>query len=853
MIPSASSRVGLVGWFVAILACLPAFAATTSLSFSMTGNIGSTQTSPTSLIYQGTGSGTATPYGTATGILEGSLSGTSLSNVTATGTLTLTFGSGDSIQFLYKRLSVTLGNNSGAMGPAKVSGGTGMFEQATGSINFSFSGVKSGPHASTFTLAASGTITTTGASRVTTVTPNSLTFSFLKYSVLASEPLVINNANLSPQTFFATVNGGSWLSVEPSNGTVQAFSSASLIVTADPTGVSPGTYYGTVTVTPAEGGGFFIPVAMTISASPFGIVVSQNGMRFEVEAGAGVPPSQGVAVVTQGVSGNWTASATSTGWLSVTPTSGMADVNSVGGTTISVDPSGLKPGDYYGFVDFSAQASSTPQPTTATQSVVVVLTVTAVNTPPAASVFPTGTTFVGQQNGPLPSPQMVAIANPTVNPMSVTANIVYLDGGGWLSVNPPSAAVSPSQAVQFTLSVDQAGLTAGQYGASEYKATLEFQFGDGSIQSVEILLIVEINPIDTSMPRAHAVGGCTPSQLFPVPTMLGNSFNVTAAFPVPIEVLVVDDCGAPLKSGAVGLSFSSGDPGLSLSPLGDGRWTGTWQPRSMTAQQEVITFVAENANPFLTGTTQISGVVQPNQTAPTVSAGGVVNAASYAVNAPLAPGDLISIFGQNLATRKMLASAVPLPNTLNGTKVRLGGEKVPLFFVSDGQIDALVPYDVPPNTTLQLIVLQNGSLSLPEMVTIAPAAPAALSADGSGKGLGLIFVVKPNGTQFQAAPNHPASAGDTLVIYAEGLGAVNPTVHSGAPAPTTPPSQTTNEVAVTIGGVAAKVEFSGLTPGLVGVYQVNVAVPAGITPGPNVPIVITEAGQSSLPVTIPIQ
>jgi uncharacterized protein (TIGR03437 family) len=256
--------------------------------------------------------------------------------------------------------------------------------------------------------------------------------------------------------------------------------------------------------------------------------------------------------------------------------------------------------------------------------------------------------------------------------------------------------------------------------------------------------------------------------------------------------------------------------------------------------------------------TQISGMVQPNPKAPTVFAGGVVSAVSYAAHAPLAPGDLITIFGQNLTTGALTkASGVPLPTKINGTQVRLAGEKMPLFYVSSGQIEAQVPYDAPENSTLQLIVLQNGqqngTASLPELVTIAPAAPAAFTADGSGKGLGRILVTKPNGTQYLADANHRASVGDTLAIYSAGLGPVNPPVNSGAAAPAKPLSKTIAKVTVTIGGVAATVEFSGLVSGYVGLYQVNAIVPKGVKSGPHVPIMISGAGQSSLPVTIPIQ
>jgi uncharacterized protein (TIGR03437 family) len=114
-------------------------------------------------------------------------------------------------------------------------------------------------------------------------------------------------------------------------------------------------------------------------------------------------------------------------------------------------------------------------------------------------------------------------------------------------------------------------------------------------------------------------------------------------------------------------------------------------------------------------------------------------------------------------------------------------------------------------------------------------------------------VVKANGTQHLADANHPASVGDTLVIYSAGLGPVNPPVNSGAPAPAKPQSKTTAKVIVTIGGVAANVEFSGLAPGSVGVYQVNATVPKGVKPGPNVPVAISAAGESSPPVTLPIE
>ena len=102
-----------------------------------------------------------------------------------------------------------------------------------------------------------------------------------------------------------------------------------------------------------------------------------------------------------------------------------------------------------------------------------------------------------------------------------------------------------------------------------------------------------------------------------------------------------------------------------------------------------------------------------------------------------------------------------------------------------------------------------------------------------------------DGRQILADRSSPAKAGEALVIYCSGLGPVDPAVASGQAAPAQEPLvRTTNEVTVTIGGKNAPVFFSGLTPGLVGLYQVNVIVPDGVDPGDNVPLALSVAGQS---------
>jgi uncharacterized protein (TIGR03437 family) len=140
-------------------------------------------------------------------------------------------------------------------------------------------------------------------------------------------------------------------------------------------------------------------------------------------------------------------------------------------------------------------------------------------------------------------------------------------------------------------------------------------------------------------------------------------------------------------------------------------------------------------------------------------------------------------------------------------------------------------------------------------VIVAATQPAVFTKDSSGKGAALLAASKPDGTQFLVDADNPVTEGDTVVISCAGLGPVDPPVAAGSSAPAEPLSQTINPVTVTIGGQAATVVSAVLAPGpeLTGVYRVTVTVPPGITAGPDVPLVVTVAEQSSPPVTIAVK
>lgn len=178
----------------------------------------------------------------------------------------------------------------------------------------------------------------------------------------------------------------------------------------------------------------------------------------------------------------------------------------------------------------------------------------------------------------------------------------------------------------------------------------------------------------------------------------------------------------------------------------------------------------------------------------------------------------------------------------------LAGEQLPLQIASSGQINAVVPYDIPVNTTQQLVVQNGNAISVPQPVVIASAAPGIFTQLGTSAAVTNVY--KGDGTPL--ANNSPVSGGYVIVLYCSGLGAVDQTVTAGTAAPSSPPAQTVTQATVTIGGMNATVLFSGLTPEFAQLYQVNVIVPDGLPSG-SANVVVSVSGQSSTPATITIQ
>lgn len=204
---------------------------------------------------------------------------------------------------------------------------------------------------------------------------------------------------------------------------------------------------------------------------------------------------------------------------------------------------------------------------------------------------------------------------------------------------------------------------------------------------------------------------------------------------------------------------------------------------------------------------------------------GIVNAASLTpLPNPIAPGEYISLFGSGFTATTAVAENYPFPTTLKDVQVRINGRPAPLYFVSPGQINLLVPYAITePYASIQ--VISGGQLSNTVSTYVRASAPAVFTSPAGGDGTPAVlhadytFVTK-------AAPIRP---GETLTVFATGLGAVTPPVADGVAAPVSPLALfPANKLHVVLDSLELKTVFAGLAPGYAGLYQINLTVPSKI-------------------------
>jgi uncharacterized protein (TIGR03437 family) len=229
-----------------------------------------------------------------------------------------------------------------------------------------------------------------------------------------------------------------------------------------------------------------------------------------------------------------------------------------------------------------------------------------------------------------------------------------------------------------------------------------------------------------------------------------------------------------------------------------------------------------------------------SQATPSFRSATVLNTASVRPGA-IAPGQRFSILGLALGPATgVTAPAGALPTTLSGVSVSINGTDVPLSYVSNYRVDAVAPFGIPTTGTVNVQVKNNAMTSAMVPVTAQPTFPGIYTFEQLG--IGQVKAANQDGKANSKLA--PARVGEVVAFYASGLGAVVPASPAGQVGPTSPLSVVSQPVAASIGGVPAVVAFAGLAPGLAGIYQVNVIVPAGVPAGTR-ELVISNGGNAS--------
>ena len=261
-------------------------------------------------------------------------------------------------------------------------------------------------------------------------------------------------------------------------------------------------------------------------------------------------------------------------------------------------------------------------------------------------------------------------------------------------------------------------------------------------------------------------------------------------------------------------------------------------PRSVAIGPDGTVYMADTGN-------HVIRMLVP--TFPAIYSNGVGNAASGATR--ISPGALASVYGTGFGTTTFTADAgFVLPtSTPNFVSVKVNGVAAPLYYVSPGQINFQVPWATPTTGTVNVAVVVNGGSSNTAAVAVGTAAPGLFYDPASGAA-----VVQNTPDYSLNDPSNPAPAGSTIVAYLTGSGPVSPAVKDGTPTSSTTLSWATSAYTAKIGSATATVSFAGLTPGFIGLVQMNIVVPSTLASGVY-PLSVTIDGQTSNAATIAVK
>ena len=697
----------------------------------------------------------------------------------------------------------------------------------------------------------SGKVHTVTVTLAVTNEPAHLTVltSQLSFNTTAASPqtstqsLGIENTGGGTIGFASVTCGAPWCTVSGVPSSIGAGVLLELGVTANPAGLSAGYYWTDVSIV-SSGGNANVPVTLLIAANGT-ITLGPAGAEFTLPQGGAAVGNTSFLVSVSGSSPVAFSAAVTTpsaSWLSVTTSSGTASGTQPATVNLVFDPvqvAALTAGTYYATVGVSSQtAANSPQAFEVVLNVTPSTQATTPNPVPGGLIYLTQATLT-------PPAQTVSVYTGSPTPVTYQASASTNNGGNWLTVSPIIGTTSASAVGVSTVTANPAGLAAGVY-----TGTVSYQFSATAVRSVNVTMVVE-NVTSTQPGTGTAVISslhpsavtCTASVVVPTSTALVSNFAAPAAWPIELAVNLVDDCGSPINNGQIVATFSNGDPPLILS-LTDatGDYVGTWTPQH--ASNQISVNALATAPPLQSATLQLAGEVTANN-APLLATNSIANFYNPVGGAPLAPGTLVQITGQYLAGQTLSAPTIPLPSVLGGTSVIIGGLQAPISSVSPGLVNAQVPFELPAGQPYQIIVNANNALTTPQSFEAGAASPG-LSVLPNG------YVQATHGSGAPVTETAPAAPGEYIAVYLVGMGATTIPVASGQPGPGAPYASTLTNPVITVNGENASFNFSGLIPGLVGVYQVNLQVPSD-APNGDLVLTLSADGLASNSGLLPVQ
>jgi len=281
--------------------------------------------------------------------------------------------------------------------------------------------------------------------------------------------------------------------------------------------------------------------------------------------------------------------------------------------------------------------------------------------------------------------------------------------------------------------------------------------------------------------------------------------------------------------------------GLNQAPLVDGTLVNLYVNVSLTALPDtypiqLLNVLASDPSAQAVATTATEGRVAVQGVAGSgliLQAWGVLNGASL-LSGPVAPGEIVTLFGAALGPASVLFDGTPAP----------------ILYAGPNQINLIAPYAIQSKASTQVQIMQGSQAVAQLQVPVVDTSPAIFAADGSGAGPGAIL----NQDYSLNSPSTPAVKGSAIMIFATGAGQTDPPGVDGQitaasyPKPLLP-------VSVQIGELQAQVLYAGAAPGLVaGMLQVNCVVPLNSPSGWTIPVVLTIGNTNSQPgVTVAVQ